>query len=192
MLETLWDQAATALALTTELGEMDAGPMALRTVVVYAFTLALVRLGSRRLLARASAFDVIVAIMLGSIVSRAINGTAPFIPTLLAGAALLATHLLLAALAFRFDWFSSVMKGERIALIRNGEMQRSGMRRASVTRGDLDEALRLETGHADPSKIELAYMERSGRISVIPYRGEPRVLAISVENGVQTVRIEVQ
>ena len=59
--------------------------MALRTVVIYVFTLAIVRLGSRRLLSKPSAFDVIVAIMVGSIMSRAINGTAPFVPTMLAG-----------------------------------------------------------------------------------------------------------
>ena len=35
--------------------------MALRTIVIYVFTLAIVRLGSRRLLSKPSAFDVIVA-----------------------------------------------------------------------------------------------------------------------------------
>jgi uncharacterized membrane protein YcaP (DUF421 family) len=75
--------------------------MALRTVVIYLFTLAIVRLGSRRLLSKPSAFDVIVAIMVGSIMSRAINGTAPFVPTMLAGIVLVVMHWLLAALALR-------------------------------------------------------------------------------------------
>jgi uncharacterized membrane protein YcaP (DUF421 family) len=75
--------------------------MALRTVVIYVFTLAIVRLGSRRLLSKPSAFDVIVAIMVGSIMSRAINGTAPFVPTMLAGIVLVVMHWLLAALALR-------------------------------------------------------------------------------------------
>jgi hypothetical protein len=36
-------------------------------------------------MSKATAFDVIAAIMLGSIMSRAINGSAPFLPTLVAG-----------------------------------------------------------------------------------------------------------
>jgi uncharacterized membrane protein YcaP (DUF421 family) len=47
-----------------------------------------VRLGSKRFLGQTSAFDTIVGIMLGSIMSRAINSSAPFFPTLIAGVVL--------------------------------------------------------------------------------------------------------
>jgi len=39
--------------------------------------------------------------------------------------------------------------------------------------------------------VKLAYLERNGGISVIPRKPEPRVLEVAVEEGVQTVRIEV-
>jgi uncharacterized membrane protein YcaP (DUF421 family) len=74
--------------------------MALRTIAIYTFTLAIVRLGSKRFLGQASAFDTIVGIMLGSVMSRAINGSAPFLPTLGAGAVLIGMHWLLALLSF--------------------------------------------------------------------------------------------
>jgi uncharacterized membrane protein YcaP (DUF421 family) len=57
---------------------------------------------------------------------------------------------------------------------------------------DLAEALRKETEQTDHAKIEVAYLERNGKISVIPRKGKPQVLDVSVADGVQTVRLEVK
>jgi uncharacterized membrane protein YcaP (DUF421 family) len=143
-MDTIWTELQALLGVGAD-PEPGAGAMALRSVVVYAVTLVLVRLGSRRLLAKPSAFDVIVAIMLGSIMSRAINGSAPLVPTLVAGAVLLLMHWAFAMLAVRMHWLSVSLKGTRIALVHDD----------------------------DPSKVQAAYMERSGAISVIPRRQPP-------------------
>jgi|SRR5688572_31017184 len=169
MIETLWTHLQSLLDLSVDPADADAPSMALRTVVVYAFTLAIVRLGSRRLLSRPSAFDAIVAIMVGSIMSRAINGSAPFVPTLVAGAMLLLMHLALAASAFHVHWISAMVKGTRSPLIRDGKVL-DGVRRAQVSEDDLAEALRLKIQDEEVSKVAVAYMERSGEISVIPRR----------------------
>ena len=71
MLQTVWDQIQTLLGFGQDVGDVGAVQMALRTIVIYAFSLVIVRLGSKRFLSQATAFDVIVAIMLGSIMSRA-------------------------------------------------------------------------------------------------------------------------
>lgn len=168
MMETLWTHLQSLLDLSHDPQDPDAGSMALRTVIVYAFTLVLVRLGSRRLLSRPSAFDVIVAIMVGSIMSRAINGSAPFVPTLIAGAMLLLMHWAFAAGAFHVHWISVAIKGTRIPLIRDGKVLHDGVRRAQISEEDLAEALRLQIQDEDVSKVAIAYMERSGEISVIP------------------------
>lgn len=171
MAETIWMELQALLDLSNDPQGPGAAAMAVRTVVVYAFTLVVVRLGSRRLLAKPSAFDIIVAILLGSIMSRAINGSAPFVPTLLAGVVLLFMHWAFAALAFRTHWISAALKGTRIALVRDGEVLRDGMRRANITDDDLSEALRLQIHDDDPAQVQAAYMERSGAISVIPRKG---------------------
>jgi uncharacterized membrane protein YcaP (DUF421 family) len=170
-METFWAQLQSLLDLSGEPRGIDAGSMALRTIIVYAFTLLIVRLGSRRLLARPSAFDAIVGIMVGSIMSRAINGDAPFVPTLAAGVILLVVHWVFAAAAVRVHWISATVKGTRIPLIRDGKVLRKGMRRAQITDDDLAEALRLQIHDDDPSRVAAAYMERSGEISVITRRG---------------------
>lgn len=192
MLEEAWDVLGTALGLDREVAEVGTAQMALRTVIVYVVTLVLVRLGNKRFLSRATAFDVIVAIMVGSIVSRAINGSAPFFPTLLgAGASLVALHWVFATVAFHTDWFGTIVKGEPVLLIRDGEIVESGMQNASLSRRDLDEQFRMQGREPDPSTIRLGYLERNGRISLIPEEREPRVVEVDVRDGIQTVRIEI-
>jgi uncharacterized membrane protein YcaP (DUF421 family) len=165
--------------------------MALRTIIIYAFTLAIVRLGSKRFLGQASAFDTIVGIMIGSVMSRAINGSAPFVPTLVAGAVFIGMHWLLAVLAFHIHWFGPFVKGNPVLLIKDGQVQEQGMRRGGITRHDLAEALRQQTKENDTALIKLAYLERNGGISIIPFKYQPHVIEVSVEDGVQTVRIEL-
>jgi uncharacterized membrane protein YcaP (DUF421 family) len=191
MLQAVWEHVRGLLGLGSDTGDIGAIGTALRTILIYGFTLALIRLGSKRFLSKATAFDVIVAIMLGSVMSRAIDGSTPFFATMLAGVVLLGLHWLFATLAYRTEWFGSYVKGERVLLIEDGKIRREGMRRGSITRDDLTQAIRLKTNQTDPAKIELAYLERDGQISVIPFKGEPRVLDVSVEDGVQTVRIEL-
>jgi uncharacterized membrane protein YcaP (DUF421 family) len=56
--------------------------VSLRALIMFIAALIIVRLGSKRFLARKTAFDFILAFMLGSMLSRAINGSAELLPTL--------------------------------------------------------------------------------------------------------------
>lgn len=191
-MEGVLETVVRLLGLERDIVDVTSVQMALRTLIVYAFALAIIRLGSKRFLSRASAFDVIVAIMLGSIMSRSINGSAPFLPTLASGAVLVGAHWLLAALAFRLDWLGPVVKGKPIRLIEHGEIDRDAMRRAGVSEHDLEQALRAQAGVTDASRVRLAILERDGSISALPADDPPRVIEVSVEQGVQTVRIEIR
>ncbi len=129
--------------------------------------------------------------MLGSIMSRAINGSAPFLPTLAAGLILVGMHWLIAAISYSSDWFGTLVKGQPVLLIKDGNLNEQGMRGSSVSHKDLEEALRIESHVTEPEAVKLAYLERNGGISVIPLKPEPRVLEVAVQDGVQTVRIVV-
>jgi uncharacterized membrane protein YcaP (DUF421 family) len=192
MLQTVRDQIQTLLGLGQDVGDVGAVQMALRTIVIYAFSLVIVRLGSKRFLSEATAFDVVVGIMLGSVMSRAINGSAPFFPTLLGGVALVGIHWLLGALAVHASWFGTLVKGSPVLLIKDGEIQREGMRRTGLSNNDLEQALRLRSNQTDPTQVQLAYLERNGGISVIPRKREPCIVDVSVVDGVQTVRIALE
>ena len=170
----------------------DLAATAVRTVAVYLFALAAVRLGSKRFLSQASAFDVIVAIMLGSIMSRAVTGAAALWPALLSGALLIAVHWLLAALAYRLDWLGPLVKGRPTLLLRDGQLDRGAMRHSGVSEHDIEQAVRLKAGETDLSRVREARLERGGSISVVTAERRPTVLDVRVEAGVQTVRIRLE
>jgi uncharacterized membrane protein YcaP (DUF421 family) len=190
MLEAWWESVGDLLGLGEDIADVGVIEMVLRTVVVYVAALVLVRLASRRLMAKPSAFDVIVAIMLGSIMSRAINGSADLLPTLAASTVLLAMQWLLAFVAVHTQWFGPMVKGAPVLLIEDGTVREAALRAAGLTREDLIEALRLEIRDDDPARVRRAYLERNGKISIIAFPSEPRAVTVKVEQGVQTIRIE--
>lgn len=191
-LEQLAVQIETFLEYDRSVSDVGGFEMALRTVLIYAASLVLVRVGSKRFLSQASAFDVIIGIMFGSVMSRAINSSAPLFPTLGAGLVLIGLHALLNRLAFRSGWFGPLIKGNPVLLIKDGKIQVDGLRETGVAKNDLEQALRLQAQTTDPSGIRLAYLERNGQISLIPGESGPRVLEVNVEDGVQTVRIRLE
>jgi uncharacterized membrane protein YcaP (DUF421 family) len=199
MIESLWtalqpalEQLQDLLGLKRNLEDVDSGQMALRAILIYAIAVLLVRIGSKRFLSQATAFDVIVAIMLGSIMSRAINGSAPFVPTVLASGALVALHWVFATLAASTSFFGTLVKGEPRLLIKDGKVQHEEMRRAKLSEKDLEQGLRIHSRQQDPSRIKRAYLERDGSISTIPFEKEPRILDVTAAQGTQTIRIKLE
>ena len=92
---------------------------------------------------------------------------------------------------FASSFFGPLVKGEPRLLIKDGTVQEGEMRAAKLSQHDLEQALRLRS-RQDPSRIERAYLERNGSISVIPFEKEPRVLEVAAEQGTQTIRIKLE
>jgi len=161
----------------------------LRAAVIYVAGLVILRVGERRSVRRGGIFDVVLAFVLGSSLSRGINGSATILPTLGVAVLLVGLHRLFAAIAFRSHRFGSLVKGDASLLVKDGETRPEAMRRFSISRRDLDEGLRL---HEIPRLDEVAeaWIERSGDISAVP-RKEPRVVEVEVKAGVQRIRIEL-
>jgi uncharacterized membrane protein YcaP (DUF421 family) len=157
-------------ALGLNLGPKEVNPwqMCLRALIVFVAALVITRLAHKRFLSKMTAFDAILAFILGSTLSRAINGSAPFFPTLLAGLLLVLLHRACAVLAFHFESFGALIKGKPCALIRDGEMLPESLRAKTITPSDLLEELRLNGSLDKIEKVKEATMERSGQISIIP------------------------
>jgi uncharacterized membrane protein YcaP (DUF421 family) len=180
-----------ALGLGAESKEIGAAQMALRAVIVYVVTVVVVRLGKKRFMGQGTAFDVILGIMLGSIVSRAITGTAPFFPALGAAAVLVVMHWLVSAAALRWHGLGTAFKGHERLLVRDGRVDGEVMRKVHMSERDLWEDLRGK-GVSRLEQVAEARLERSGKLSVLQARREPRVVEIKVADGVQTVRLELK
>src|SRR5205823_3546386 len=79
--------------------------VSLRGLLVFITSLIIVRLADKRFFAKKAAFDVILGFILASMLARAVNGSAPFFPTLGGGFVLVGLHRLLGAIAFRYHRF---------------------------------------------------------------------------------------
>ena len=142
--------------------------MCIRAVVVFFAALIIVRIGNNRIFGKHTVFDIILGIIYGSVLSRAITGNAPFFPTLAAALVMVLLHRLLAVFAYHTSFgFGNFIKGKASILIKNGEVQQDALRKHSITENDLKEAIRKSGCEGDFSKINTAYLERSGDISII-------------------------
>jgi uncharacterized membrane protein YcaP (DUF421 family) len=154
-------------ALGLDEAELSSRHMMVRAVLVFAFAVALVRIGKKRFISENTAFDMILGVMLGSILSRAITGQSPFVATLGAALVLVGFHWLFAQIAVRWDLFGTLIKGSTRVLVRDGNVDWQAMRRSNLSRNDLLEALRLKASLSDWTQVKEARLERNGEISVI-------------------------
>lgn len=101
-------------------------------------------------------------------------------------------HWLLAVLAYHIAWFGPLVKGNPVLLIADGQMKQQGMRRSSASRRDIEQAMRTQGEEPALAQIHRAYLERDGSISIISRDSGPKILDVSVADGVQTVRIALE
>ena len=140
--------------------------MSLRAVIVFMAGVVLIRLAGARTFARGSPIDIIVAVMLGSNLSRAITGSAQLLPTLLASAVIVGVHAVLIRATLLSHPLALLLKGRPAILLEDGEAKGDVLRREGISKGDWEELLRA-AGVADPSEVKLAVRERNGAVSVL-------------------------
>jgi uncharacterized membrane protein YcaP (DUF421 family) len=140
--------------------------MSIRAIIIFLYAVLLYRIAPRRSFANLSAFDIILTVIVGSSLSRALTGNAPVLPALAATAVLVSLHALFSFLAPRFEFFSWVTKGRPVQLIREGTVDWAVARRNLLGPRDIDEELRLK-GLNSAEQVEEAHIERNGQFSVI-------------------------
>ena len=143
------------------------GQMAARAFIMFFIALILIRISGMRSFGSKSAFDNIIVIMLGAILSRAVVGASPFIATVSGAITLCVIHRVLAILSTRFHFLSDLLKGKDIILYKDGNIQKANMLRADITNGDLEEGIRLAANVNSFENVAEVRMERSGQISVV-------------------------
>ena len=155
------------LGLGVQAGDLQFGHMAARAFIVFTVGVGLARVADRRMLGHSAGFDIMLLVVLGSVLSRGINGQAAFFPTLGASVVLVVLHHIVATAALRSHWFSKLLKGSPRTLVRDGKIDRAELRRSKITVDDLDENLRLNGGVKDAGEVAEARLERNGTVSVV-------------------------
>ncbi|MDP4221472.1 MAG: DUF421 domain-containing protein [Bacteroidota bacterium] len=147
--------------------ELTVLQMGTRAFFIFIIALILIRLAGIRAFGMKSAFDNIIILLLGAILSRAVYSSDSVPGILLACLVIVLMHRVFAILCVYSDWFGKLVKGDRTLLLRNGKSIPENMRSSLISHKDLDEGLRM-AGHTEQHhNIEAAYLERNGHISVI-------------------------
>jgi len=140
-----------------------------RAVVVFSYGLLLLRLSGRRTFGNFSALDVIVSVIVGSTLARAMTGGAPFAGSLAASAVVVALHVLFARLVARSPLMSRIVEGRPVRLAEAGHLDDAACRAAMISEADLSAAMRQHglKGLSDIAEVDTIVLEPSGRISVL-------------------------
>ncbi|KIO77358.1 hypothetical protein TH53_09825 [Pedobacter lusitanus] len=141
--------------------------MSLRAVMVYLILLLLIRISGTRTLAKKTAFDNIIVITVGALLSRVIVGASEFVPTVTAGFSLVVAHRCLAWISLRHPWLDKWIKGSRRLLYKNGIIHHQNLVKSLMSEEDLLESVRTGSNIDTLEKIEEARLERTGEVSII-------------------------
>ncbi len=141
---------------------------AARAAAVYVLMLVVIRALGRRTVGNFSAFDLLVALMLGEIVDEMIYGDVRFIQGTVAIVAIAGLAFADSVLCYWDRGMESILEGKPTLVVKHGRFFRDGMRRERMNERDVLGALRMQ-GIRDMREVEYAVVEHDGTVSVVPY-----------------------
>jgi uncharacterized membrane protein YcaP (DUF421 family) len=147
--------------------DLTALQMSVRALCMFFITLLLIRLSGMRTFGKNTAFDIIITIMLGAILSRGITGASSFSAVVAAAAVMVIIHRVLAMMSMNSPSISKIIEGESRLLYKNGKIQWKNMKRSSLSLHDLEESIRQELNENSFDNIDEIYIESNGKISVV-------------------------
>jgi uncharacterized membrane protein YcaP (DUF421 family) len=139
---------------------------ALRASLLYFALLIVIRLLGKRSVGAISAFDLLVALMLGEVVDEAIFGDVSLTKGLLAIGVIAAWHFIDEFASSRSAKIDRLTAGEPTVLIRHGEFDEKALASERLNRSEVLAQMRLQ-GIDDTNDIKTATLETSGQISFI-------------------------
>jgi uncharacterized membrane protein YcaP (DUF421 family) len=166
-MNSFYEFVGPLLGLGVEPKDLSVSQVSSRGVIVFLATLVMVRLSKKRSLAEKTAFEAILLVIVASVLSRAINGTAAFFASIGGGFALVILHRVFGWIGCHSHAFGKLIKGCPDVIVENGKPILQVMRRNHISEHDLEEDLRLNAKMEDLSKVRVARIERSGDISFI-------------------------
>jgi uncharacterized membrane protein YcaP (DUF421 family) len=160
-----------------------------RAVAVYVVMLVVVRALGRRTIGNFSAFDLLVALMLGEVVDEIIYGDVQFIQGTVVIVTIAALSYADSLLSYWDHGWEAVLEGKPTIVVKKGEFHRKGMRRERMNEKDVLGALRMQ-GIRDMREVELAVVEHDGTISALPYEWAQPAIKADVGTEMQKARAE--
>ena len=141
---------------------------AARSVAVYVLLLIVIRALGRRTIGNISAFDLLVALMLGEIVDEMIYGDVRFIQGTVAIVVIAGLAFADSVLCYWDHGMEAILEGKPTVVVKHGRFHREGMRRERMNEKDVLGALRTQ-GVRDMREVQYAVVEHDGTVSAVPY-----------------------
>jgi uncharacterized membrane protein YcaP (DUF421 family) len=137
-----------------------------RTALIYVLMLVMIRVLGKRTVGNLTAFDMLVALMMGDLAGDAIYGDASLEMAVVAVVSLSALHYANSWLAYCLPRVGRFLEGMPTTIVREGRVQPDGLRRERMNEHEVLAELRL-AGVDDLREVKHARVERDGQVSVI-------------------------
>jgi uncharacterized membrane protein YcaP (DUF421 family) len=147
--------------------ELNMVNMGSRAFILYFVILLLIRISGMRTFGQQSAFDTIIVITIGALLSRIVVGASSFLPTVFAGIVLALLHRYIAWLTIKYEPLRKIFKGAERSLYKDGKINAANMKRCMISEGDLMANVRLHANLDSLTEVKEAVMERTGEISIV-------------------------
>lgn len=139
---------------------------ALRATLIYFFLLLVVRVLGKRSVGAISAFDLVVALMLGEVVDEAIFGDVTMTKGLLAISVIAIWHFVNEWVSFRSKTIDRLTAGTPTVIVEKGQFKREALAHERINEQEVLSQMRLQ-GVDKLEDVESAAVEPSGHISFI-------------------------
>ena len=139
----------------------------LRSIVIYLFIIAAIRLFGKKELSQLSVIDLVFILLISNSVQNAMVGNDTSVP----GGMSAALGLFICNYIFRFflrksKKFTKLVQGEKIVLVLDGKVLQDGLKRARMTEDELEMTIR-EHGVQEIEDADLVVLEVDGNVSVL-------------------------
>ena len=142
--------------------------LVIRSAVVYAFLIVLLRITGKRQVGQLAPFDLVLLLVLSNSVQNSMNaGDNSLVGGLIAAVTLISLNYIVAMLTYRSKRVEALIEGRPQLLIHNGALIASTLHAARMTHHELNAALR-QAGCTCVEEVHYAVLENNGSVSVVP------------------------
>jgi len=139
---------------------------ALRASFVYFFLLLIIRVLGKREIGNTSAFDLIVALILGEVVDEIIYGDVTILQGVVAIMVVAVWHLVNSWASFKSDIIDKITGAPPTVMVKNGQIQRKNLAKERINEEELFSELRM-MGVEEVEEVKQATLEPNGKVSVL-------------------------
>ena len=144
----------------------------LRTIILYAFIIAGIRLMGKRQVGELEPSELVLALLIADLAAVPMQDFGiPLLTGLIPILTLLCITMALSVLTMKSIKFRAVLCGRPSIIVENGKPRQGEMKRNRFTLDELMEELRMK-GITDLSTVKYAILETNGQLSVLPFTAQ--------------------